>query len=44
MSHDLAKQANARKKKKKFEEIVPKAFHGFQDVFNKVAMDTLPPK
>jgi len=43
-SHELATQAAAGKKAKMFEEIVPKAFHSFRDVFDKAAMNGLPPK
>jgi len=42
--HELATQAAAGKKAKMFEEIVPQVFHSFRDVFDKAAMDGLPPK
>jgi len=43
-SQELAAQAAAGKKVKMFEETVPQAFHSFRDVFDKAAMDGLPPK
>src|SRR5882757_2211124 len=39
----LAEEASLLQKKKTFEEIVPRQFHEYKDVFDKSAMDALPP-
>ncbi len=41
-ANDLATAANAEKPKKTFEEMVPKHYHSFQDLFSKENFDELP--
>jgi len=43
MAQTLAEEASLLKKKKTFEEIVPTQFHMYKDVFDKSAMNELPP-
>jgi hypothetical protein len=43
-SMDLAIKAEKKKIKRSFEDIVPKAYHHFKNVFSKESFDELPPK
>jgi len=40
----LAQEANAQKKEKMFEEMVPQTYHEFKDVFELTLFNELPPK
>src|SRR5882762_1509429 len=44
ISQDLAIEAERKKIKQSFEDIVPKAYHHFRSVFAKQSFDKLPPK
>jgi len=44
ISQNLAIEAEKKKLKKSFEDIVPKAYHHFCSVFAKELFDELPPK
>ena len=44
ISQNLAMEAEKKKLKKSFEEIVPNTYHRFKQVFAKESFDELPPK
>lgn len=44
ISQRLAEQAHKGERVKTFEEIVPRAYHNFKDIFSKESFDELPPK
>jgi len=44
ISSKLAEEATKANPQRSFEEIVPKAYHGFKEVFSKKAFDKLPPR